>query len=161
MKPRSTVSVRVNKSLVHSGDALYVIRLDGLDPMLAYAMGSTTGHVTTALWIGGELFVVESTAKDSYWPVNGILFIAHPVTDPLSTLSFVVLLFKDENACSSVLISPRPLVLLVILSSSFAMILQGSKRRLGTCGCNRRMRQTFRFVSAPAFSHVQTYYEPS
>jgi hypothetical protein len=40
--------------------------------MLAYAMGSTTGHVTAALWMGGELFVVESTAKDSYWPVNGI-----------------------------------------------------------------------------------------
>jgi hypothetical protein len=27
MKPRPTVSVRVNKSLVHSGDALYVTHL--------------------------------------------------------------------------------------------------------------------------------------
>lgn len=72
MEPRSTVSVRVNKSLVHSGDGLYIVRLDGLDPMLAFAMGSTTGHVTTALWMGGELYVVESTVKDSYWPVDGI-----------------------------------------------------------------------------------------
>jgi len=40
--------------------------------MLAWAMGSTTGHTTTALWIDGELFVTESTVTDSYWPTNGI-----------------------------------------------------------------------------------------
>jgi hypothetical protein len=72
MKPRTGGSVRVDKSLVHSGDGIYIIRLDGLDPVLAFAMGSTTGHVTTALWIDGELYVVESTVKDSYWPVDGI-----------------------------------------------------------------------------------------
>jgi len=58
--------------LVHSGDLLAIIRLDGLDPMLAWGMGSSTGHVTTPLWIDGELFVTESTVVDSYWPTGGI-----------------------------------------------------------------------------------------
>lgn len=57
---------------VHSGDFFGVIRLDGLDPMLAWAMGSTTGHTTVALWIDGELYICESTAVSNYWPVNGI-----------------------------------------------------------------------------------------
>jgi hypothetical protein len=35
--------------------------------MLAWAMGSTNGHVTSALWMDGQLYVVESTVKDSYW----------------------------------------------------------------------------------------------
>lgn len=58
--------------LVHSGDVLYVIRFDGLDPMLAWAMGSTTGHTTTAQWIDGELYICESTVADSYWPTDNI-----------------------------------------------------------------------------------------
>lgn len=57
---------------VHSGDFFGIIRLDGLDPMLAWAMGSTTGHTTTALWMDGELYITESTVTDSYWPTNGI-----------------------------------------------------------------------------------------
>jgi len=35
-------------------------------------MGSTTGHVTSAQWIDGELYVVESTIDDSYWPTDHI-----------------------------------------------------------------------------------------
>lgn len=57
---------------VKSGDFFGIIRLDGLDPMLSWAMGSTTGHTTVALWIDGELYVCESTAVSSYWPTNGI-----------------------------------------------------------------------------------------
>jgi hypothetical protein len=37
-----------------------ILRMDGLDPMLAWGMGATTGHVVTALWIDGELCIVES-----------------------------------------------------------------------------------------------------
>ena len=62
----------VPESEIHSGDFFGVMRLDGLDPMLAWAMGSTTGHATTALWIGGQLYVCESTVKAPHWPVNGI-----------------------------------------------------------------------------------------
>jgi len=58
--------------LVHSGDYFAVIRLDGLDPLLAFGMGSTTGHAVTSIWIDGELYICESTVDDSYWPTNGI-----------------------------------------------------------------------------------------
>ena len=72
MANRSIHSVPLDASLIHSGDFFGIIRLDGLDPMLGWAMGSTTGHTTTALWDNGQLYVAESTANDSYWPVNGI-----------------------------------------------------------------------------------------
>ena len=44
---------------------------DGLDPMLAWAMGSSTGHTAIAVRdpTTGELFVHESTVKDDYWCV--------------------------------------------------------------------------------------------
>lgn len=58
---------------VKSGDAFLILRLDGLNTMLAWAMGSTTGHVTTALWMDGELFIVESEGEVSYWPDHGVL----------------------------------------------------------------------------------------
>jgi hypothetical protein len=38
-------------------------RLDGLDPMIAWAMGAATGHTAVALWRNEELFVCESNAK--------------------------------------------------------------------------------------------------
>lgn len=57
---------------VHSGDFFGIIRLDGLDPMLAWGMGSTTGHTTIAMWFEDGLYICESTVTDSYWPTNGI-----------------------------------------------------------------------------------------
>lgn len=38
--------------------------------MLAWAMGSTTGHTTVALRVNGTLHIAESTVKDSYWPTS-------------------------------------------------------------------------------------------
>jgi hypothetical protein len=61
-----------DESEVHSGDFFGVMRLDGLNPLLAWAMGSTTGHTTTALWVDGELYVCESTITSEYWPYDGI-----------------------------------------------------------------------------------------
>jgi len=40
--------------------------------MICWGMGGTTGHTTTALWVGDELNVCESTVSDVYWPTNGI-----------------------------------------------------------------------------------------
>lgn len=62
----------LNETQIHSGDFLGVIRLDGLDPMLAWGMGANTGHTTVALWEDGELYIAESTVNGSYWPTNGI-----------------------------------------------------------------------------------------
>jgi hypothetical protein len=49
-----------------------VMRLDGLEPFMAWGMGSTTGHSAVALWHEGELWICESTSSSSYWPVNGV-----------------------------------------------------------------------------------------
>ena len=57
------------------GDFFGISRLDGLDPMLAWGMGSTTGHTAIAMRFEGDdesLYVCESTAKDVYWDRNGI-----------------------------------------------------------------------------------------
>eukprot|EP00055_Hartaetosiga_balthica_P005934 m.18118 g.18118 ORF g.18118 m.18118 type:complete len:546 (+) comp4908_c0_seq1:45-1682(+) len=69
---RNITDVSLNESQINDGDFLGVLRLDGLDPMLAWAMGSHTGHTTIALRFDGELYICESTASSSYWPVNGI-----------------------------------------------------------------------------------------
>jgi hypothetical protein len=48
MPPRKVNRVDIPKSEIKSGDFFGVIRLDGLDPMLAWGMGAHTG--TTNLW---------------------------------------------------------------------------------------------------------------
>eukprot|EP00388_Colpodella_angusta_P006978 GDKJ01020108.1.p1 GENE.GDKJ01020108.1~~GDKJ01020108.1.p1 ORF type:complete len:626 (+),score=169.84 GDKJ01020108.1:1-1878(+) len=102
------------KSKIRTGDMIGILRMDGLDPLLAIGMGSNTGHVVVAAWLpkryvaemmnpathglgpnadkdqvvrmmtertfdiseyeGEEtdLYIVESTAKDVYWDVNGV-----------------------------------------------------------------------------------------
>jgi len=73
MTLRKTQEVTLDESQIYDGDFFGVIRLDGLDPVLAWAMGSVTGHTTIALRNPqGELQVCESTTNSSYWPVDGI-----------------------------------------------------------------------------------------
>eukprot|EP00755_Sulcionema_specki_P003922 Sspe_Gene.28817::Locus_13260_Transcript_1_1_Confidence_1.000_Length_2472::g.28817::m.28817 len=63
----------VDESLIQTGDFIGVIRLDGVDPMLAWAMGSTTGHTTVAIRApNGTLYVAESQVKSAYWPRDGV-----------------------------------------------------------------------------------------
>ncbi|EDQ85954.1 uncharacterized protein MONBRDRAFT_11335 [Monosiga brevicollis MX1] len=57
---------------IQDGDFLGVLRLDGLDPMLAWAMGAHTGHTTIAMRFDGELYICESTTSSAYWPTNHI-----------------------------------------------------------------------------------------
>lgn len=60
--------VEIPEDTIQSGDFFGVIRLDGLDPMLGWAMGSTTGHTTVAIRDDdGQLYIHESTVKDDYW----------------------------------------------------------------------------------------------
>eukprot|EP01123_Difflugia_compressa_P003829 TRINITY_DN15136_c0_g1_i1.p1 TRINITY_DN15136_c0_g1~~TRINITY_DN15136_c0_g1_i1.p1 ORF type:complete len:532 (-),score=102.84 TRINITY_DN15136_c0_g1_i1:26-1621(-) len=72
MPVRPIQRVNISKSEFKSGDFLGVIRLDGLDPMLAWGMGSHTGHTCITMWIDNELYVCESTTNSAYWPTNGI-----------------------------------------------------------------------------------------
>lgn len=62
----------IDKNLIGNGDTFDIMRLDGLDPMIAWAMGAATGHTAMALWKEGQLFMCESNAESPYWPVNGI-----------------------------------------------------------------------------------------
>jgi hypothetical protein len=64
--------VNISEDDIHDGDFFGVVRLDGVDTMLAWAMGSTTGHTTIALRIDNVLHICESTTVDAYWPTNGI-----------------------------------------------------------------------------------------
>jgi hypothetical protein len=76
MEPRTTNLISIPKNYVKSGDMLAIIRLDGLDPLLAVLMGSQTGHTAIAMWDGegqdAELYVHEATVNSNYWPTNGI-----------------------------------------------------------------------------------------
>jgi len=72
MEERPTQRVDISKSEIQSGDFLGIIRMDGLDPMLAWGMGSHTGHTTITWWIDNELYVLESTISSNYWPTNGV-----------------------------------------------------------------------------------------
>lgn len=72
MESRSITDVDIPESEIHSGDFLGIIRLDGLDPMLAWAMGAHTGHTAITMWMDGQLYVCESTVDSAYWPTNGI-----------------------------------------------------------------------------------------
>jgi hypothetical protein len=72
MPERTITEVDLPETMIKSGDFLGVIRLDGLDPMLAWAMGSHTGHTCITIWINNTLYVAESTVNSAYWPTNGI-----------------------------------------------------------------------------------------
>lgn len=49
MEERKIQRVDIDKSQIKSGDFFGVMRLDGLDPMLAWAMGSHTGISPTVI----------------------------------------------------------------------------------------------------------------
>jgi hypothetical protein len=67
------VARELDPSVFESGDALFVQRPDGLDPIIGWAEGGTPGHTTIAMRDdAGVLHICESTAKDAYWPLNGI-----------------------------------------------------------------------------------------
>ena len=70
---RKVHTVPIDTKLISSGDFFGVMRLDGLDPMLAWAMGAHTGHTVLAVRDESDkLFIVEATNNNSYWAVNGV-----------------------------------------------------------------------------------------
>jgi hypothetical protein len=73
MNPRTdSGDLILDESEIQSGDFFGIIRFDGLDPVLAWAMGAHTGHTVVALRENDQLYIAESTAKGSYWPTNGL-----------------------------------------------------------------------------------------
>ena len=63
-QPRNTtinVGKEIDQSYIKSGDFVFIVRLDGLDPMEIWATGPGPGHSTIAVW--GEdkvLYILES-----------------------------------------------------------------------------------------------------
>ena len=72
LEKRSIYAVDLEESEIQDGDMFGILRLDGLDPMLAWAMGSRTGHTVVAIRVDGDLKLCEATTNSSYWPTNGI-----------------------------------------------------------------------------------------
>ena len=71
MERREITEVDLDESEIHSGDFLAITRLDGLDEIIMWGTGSHVGHSTVALWIDGELNIIES--QDAwYWPKHKI-----------------------------------------------------------------------------------------
>ncbi|KNC48861.1 uncharacterized protein AMSG_04606 [Thecamonas trahens ATCC 50062] len=84
LEPRDAGLVNMSQIVptLENGDFFGIIRLDGLDPMIAWGMGSLlTGH-TVAVWkpsvpttVNGVtyppgVYITESQTKSHYWPVN-------------------------------------------------------------------------------------------
>ena len=68
---RNNTITNIDKSIIHSGDVIIILRVDGLDPMIMLGTGSRGGHCCVCSWIDGELYVLES--QDAwYWPREGI-----------------------------------------------------------------------------------------
>ena len=77
MPPRTHREVlKIDTSLIRSGDTFEIMRLDGDHAMIAWALGAATGHVAVAMRTGeteDDLFICESTVLSAYWPIaNGI-----------------------------------------------------------------------------------------
>jgi len=73
MIERKINQVNVSKSDIRSGDYLGIMRLDGLDPLIMWGIGSHTGHTAVALWFEDDLYICESTDTEGlpaliYWP---------------------------------------------------------------------------------------------
>ena len=70
----------LNESYVQSGDALCILRYDGLGPLVGWHAGFSAGHATVAVRdpdcvaAGGQdcLAIYESNAKSAFWPVEGV-----------------------------------------------------------------------------------------
>jgi len=75
MEPRAEDApefLDIPKEMIKNGDTFNIMRLDGLDPMIAWAMGAATGHTVVAMWRDEDLYLCESNALSPYWPVNGV-----------------------------------------------------------------------------------------
>ena len=78
---------------IKSGDFLGVMRFDGLDPMLAWAMGSQTGHTVVAMRDEkGELWICESTTKSKYWPTDYVQY-----TPFVTNIRLIHMMCKKKN----------------------------------------------------------------
>jgi len=75
MEKRDIKRVHIDPNTIQSGDFIAVNRLTGPSQLISYGTGSHISHCTMALWMDGELYVVESTSGAYYDPsvVQGVM----------------------------------------------------------------------------------------
>ena len=61
----------VPEDFVRSGDAVLMTTFQGLNALVMYGTGSLVGHSGIAMWIGDQLYVLESQS-DMVWPREGV-----------------------------------------------------------------------------------------
>eukprot|EP00727_Mastigamoeba_balamuthi_P010720 m51a1_g6270 hypothetical protein (523) ;mRNA; f:143866-146043 len=71
MQRRSSDAHTLSSSDVHPGDVIAIMRLDGLDPLVAWVTGGRVAHMAIVWELEGRKVVCESQAA-MYWPVSGI-----------------------------------------------------------------------------------------
>jgi hypothetical protein len=52
--------VRIDETLIKSGDLLLMRRPDGIDPLIMISTGSHIAHSAVCIWNEGELYVFEN-----------------------------------------------------------------------------------------------------
>ncbi|KAA0173886.1 hypothetical protein FNF27_04642 [Cafeteria roenbergensis] len=67
---RPKIFTGIDAKDINTGDMLAIHRADGLGTLEQFGTGEATSHIAMAVRIGplNQLFVVESTDKDAYWP---------------------------------------------------------------------------------------------
>ena len=68
LETKETPNIEIDPDLIHSGDHIALMRLEGLSAMIMYGTGSHTSHALMALRFDGELYIVESQGG-TFWPV--------------------------------------------------------------------------------------------
>jgi len=68
---KNNTIVKIDKSMIKSGDFLLISRFDGIDQLIMIGAGGRSGHSAVCTWMNGELYVVESQSG-WYWPRSGI-----------------------------------------------------------------------------------------
>jgi len=71
MDVRPIQDIDIDESLVQSGDAFLLVRMDGTGPLIMYGTGGHLSHTTMALHFDDGLYIVESQGAE-FWPTPGI-----------------------------------------------------------------------------------------
>lgn len=66
---------------IHSGDVIVFFEFDGFEQVITYFTGGGAGHTAMALWMDGELYIIEQTLV--------IIFIDKPI--------YLSLFFGNQN----------------------------------------------------------------
>ena len=68
---RNNTITTLDKSYIHSRDAILISRMDGMDTMIMLGSGGRAGHTYVCSWMNGELYVFEAQAAP-YWLIAGL-----------------------------------------------------------------------------------------